>query len=65
MVFSQQTRKYLGVEAEEGKVELVLQGAGDHFRVHRADRWEGEDSLVDRVAGLQERFDSIVDRGRE
>lgn len=65
MVFSQQTRKALGVPVDEGKMELVLQGAGDHFRVWRAEQFEGEEALLDRAASLQERFDAVVDRGQE
>jgi len=63
LVLSQQIRKALGVSPEDGKVDLVLVGAGTHFRIYRAEKWAGEEHLLDRAGELLGKFNSYVDPG--
>jgi len=63
LVLSPQTRKALGISPEEGKVDLVLVGAGTHFEIWRADRWAGENVMLQRAGELLDKFNSYTDPG--
>lgn len=61
LVLSPQMRTALNLEAEHGKVELVLVGAGTYFEIWLADRFEGEEALLDKAMELRDQLDSVID----
>ena len=64
LVLSPQTRKALGIAPDEGKVDLILVGAGSQFEIWRADRWVGEEVMLKRAGELLDKFNSYVDPGK-
>lgn len=65
LVLSPQMRDMLGLDADSGKVDVVLVGGGRFFEIWLAERFEGVDTMVDRSAELRELFESIQDNPGE
>ena len=61
LVLSPQMRKALGVQPDEGRIELAIVGAGDYFEIWRAENFEGDESLLEKASELRDRIESVID----
>jgi transcriptional regulator MraZ len=61
LVLSPQMRKALGIKKDEGRVELIVVGAGDYFEILKLEDFEGEDAMLEAASDLRDEMESLVD----
>jgi len=61
LVLTPQLRKAMGLEADHGKVNLALLGAGEYFEIYIAENFVGEDAMLEEASLLREEIESVID----